>query len=239
MYTVALLDVTDMSASLRKKAELLLSENDKLRYKKFTHDNDAKLFLFGRYLTKCLIAHVSKRRPQDISILMNGITEKPYESKRLTEFSISHSGSLVAVAVSQRPVGVDVQIHDQYQSDLFEKFFTSVEKKYSRQSTNSFYQLWTSVESLAKITGLGFNEEIMNRIPEGDQRIRSYTFSNVKYYIQTLLQTNEATLTVCTSEKVIFKNDTTNIIAEDINGLKSMDLSLTFYSCVGNTESEV
>lgn len=205
MYIVVFVDVTLVSNAVRAKALSLLSSEEVRRHGRFHHISDADLFLFGRYLARHLIAHLSMRQSEDISIMTDGIATKPYESHRLIEFSISHSGNFVAVAASQRPVGIDIQVHGQTQLDMFDRFFTVKEIDYAHQSFKNFYRLWTSVESLAKITGLGFNEAIMKRTPYFRDELSGYNFNQTDYYVGTLAQTEALTLSVITLEDVVFQ----------------------------------
>ncbi len=236
MYIVALLDIRLVNDGIKTKAVSLLSPEEMERYGRFRHASDANLFLFGRFLARCLVSRVATRRPEDVAILVAGTATKPYESQRLIEFSISHSGTFVAVAVSQRPVGIDAQVHDQTRTDVFDRFFTAEEKGYAHQSLKNFYRLWTSVESLAKITELGFNEALMNRTPRFKSDLSGYTFNQTSYYISTLVQTEDLTLSVVTAEDVLFRKYPSareGLLA----GIDTDELSLEVYS--GSVDSDV
>jgi 4'-phosphopantetheinyl transferase len=236
MYVVAVIDVTLMSDAVRAKALSLLSTEERGRYERFHHDMDASLFLSGRYLARHLLAHLSARQPSDISIITDGIATKPYDSGRLLEFSISHSGNYVAVAVSRQPVGIDIQVHDQTQTAIFDRFFTAEEKVYARQSSQNFYRLWTTVESLAKITGLGFNEELMMRRPRFKDAISGYMFRQTEYYARILTQTEAYTLSVVTSEEVDFLQRPDGQSAS-LTGIDLSELPGAVYS--GSVDSDV
>lgn len=69
-------------------------------------------------------------------------------------FSISHSHGAVAVAVSERPCGVDVEkISEMEKADaIVERFFTENEKKkYSEEG--DFFAVWTAKEAAFKYLG--------------------------------------------------------------------------------------
>lgn len=236
MYIVAVIDVTLVSDAAHAKALSLLSMEERERYGRFHHDTDASLFLFGRYLARHLLARLSARLPSDISIITDGIATKPYDLGRLLEFSISHSGNYVAVAVSRQPVGIDIQVHDQTETAIFDRFFTAEEKTYARQSSQNFYRLWTTVESLAKITGLGFNEELMMRRPRFKDFISGYMFRQTEYYAHMLTQTEAYTLSVVTSKKVDFLQHSDGQSASLI-GIDSGELPGAIYS--GSVDSDV
>lgn len=73
-------------------------------------------------------------------------------------FSISHSGDLVFCAVSDRPVGVDVETVKPRRADLPRRVFSDGD--YDRYLAlggdwPAFYTLWTEKEAAAKVTGRG------------------------------------------------------------------------------------
>ncbi|MBQ6797637.1 MAG: 4'-phosphopantetheinyl transferase superfamily protein [Oscillospiraceae bacterium] len=80
-------------------------------------------------------------------------------------FSISHSGSTAVLAVSDVPVGVDVQKPDPIPDKLLRRYFTPRETASAKSG-----RLWTLKESYGKLTGegvavlerteLSFDEEI-------------------------------------------------------------------------------
>lgn len=73
--------------------------------------------------------------------------------------SISHSGNVIAVCKSDRPVGIDVEkiSGNRDFKKLSERFFSPAEnEKFDENPTaECFYRIWTAKESYAKITGEG------------------------------------------------------------------------------------
>ena len=74
-------------------------------------------------------------------------------------FNLSHSEKYVACAVSDSPVGVDIEyIHD-VDLNLAKYFFYGSEYEYVLNNSNqnkAFFELWVLKESYMKMTGLGF-----------------------------------------------------------------------------------
>lgn len=88
----------------------------------------------------------------DIRFGKNG---KPFFAQGHVFFSISHSRGVCAAAVSDRPVGVDVEIcREDYKQSMVEKCLTTSEK---RLFDGDFTKLWCRKESVAKMTGEGMN----------------------------------------------------------------------------------
>ncbi|MGB9977984.1 4'-phosphopantetheinyl transferase family protein [Methanobacterium sp.] len=74
-------------------------------------------------------------------------------------FNLSHSQKYVACAVSDSPVGVDIEyIHD-IDLNLSKHFFYGSEYEHilnNNNQNNAFFELWVLKESYMKMTGLGF-----------------------------------------------------------------------------------
>ena len=76
------------------------------------------------------------------------------------EFNLSHSGSLVLCAVSDRPVGCDVEELREAPRGVAERHFSDSEQAYLSQFSEEeydkeFFRLWTMKESYVKMTGEG------------------------------------------------------------------------------------
>lgn len=78
-------------------------------------------------------------------------------------FNLSHCKYAVACAVSDFPVGVDVECLNRYNERLARHVLSDKEFTLVRQSTNpdtEFTRLWTMKESVCKLTGTGIIDEI-------------------------------------------------------------------------------
>jgi 4'-phosphopantetheinyl transferase len=82
-------------------------------------------------------------------------------------FNVSHSGHLVALALSAAPIGVDCE-HIQTLRDwhgIAKRFYTAAEQRWLEaaepdEKVNRFYELWSRKESLLKATGDGLSGAI-------------------------------------------------------------------------------
>ena len=70
-------------------------------------------------------------------------------------FSISHSGNWCALAVSDIPVGADIEVPRGVSSALIRRCLTHEEQVWCADSTERFLQLWTRKESVMKACGKG------------------------------------------------------------------------------------
>lgn len=74
------------------------------------------------------------------------------------QFNLSHSGPWGACAVSEAPVGVDVELVRPMRQNVAGRFFTSTEQQFlARQPRpeQEFFRLWTRKESFLKALGKG------------------------------------------------------------------------------------
>lgn len=81
---------------------------------------------------------------------------KPYLEKG-PFVSVSHTGDIVVVAVSENEVGIDAEKMDREvkkQEEIIQKYFTEKEKEYAT-TREKFLEIWTKKESYGKFTGEG------------------------------------------------------------------------------------
>ena len=77
---------------------------------------------------------------------------KPRFTDILLHFSLSHSGKLAAVLISEAPCGVDVeQLRPEVAARLRERCLSDAE----RARDCDFFELWTKKECIAKLDGSG------------------------------------------------------------------------------------
>ena len=99
------------------------------------------------------------------------------------EFSLSHSGNLVLCAVSDEPVGCDVEEIRKAPKGVAERCFSESEQAYlscfsGEEYDKVFFKLWTMKESYVKMTGEGlgvtlgeYEVAIDRRVHEGSAQV--------------------------------------------------------------------
>lgn len=108
--------------------------------------------LAGDHLARTALAEKSGKASRDILICReeNG---KPVGGEGF--FSISHSGEHVVCAVSDRPVGVDVEKIRASRPKVAQKYFTGEEQRGLTEDDARFWHIWTGKEALCKLSGEG------------------------------------------------------------------------------------
>ncbi|MCL2223133.1 MAG: 4'-phosphopantetheinyl transferase superfamily protein [Oscillospiraceae bacterium] len=107
-----------------------------------------------------------------------GKNEKPrLKDFPYIHFNLSHTASAVACALSDSPIGVDVQRISNVSDKVAERVLTKQEFKEFLQTENQdeyFCRLWTIKESLLKQTGQGIAAEFREMSADGFSDITVY-----------------------------------------------------------------
>jgi len=100
-------------------------------------------------------------------------------------FNISHSASYVILAIGAKPIGVDVELIKEFKNEL-KAFISSKEEIDYIKDELSFFQVWTSKESLLKCEGSGLANVIKEvpALPLDGEKV----FKNNKYYSKSIVQ---------------------------------------------------
>ena len=89
--------------------------------------------------------------------------DKPYAQSGVF-FSVSHSGSVAAIAVDDIEVGLDVeQIPDENRLKIADRFYHPRERAYVKEAQDqcrAFCEIWTRKEAVLKMTGEGISTDL-------------------------------------------------------------------------------
>lgn len=142
----------------------LYQQSDHVRQRKvdrLQNEPAKKLSLAAGMLARLGIARHLHLEPTDISFKRekNG---RPYAVGLDIYFSLSHSGTLAVCAISDTPVGIDVeQIHKTHLK-VARRCFTEQEQYYvfgkKGRPQIKFYEIWTKKEAYVKLMGLGVSD---------------------------------------------------------------------------------
>lgn len=132
---------------------------EKIGRLKFT--NDRKRSLGGQLLVRYALIR-DKQFPKSQLLFDTYKNGKPFcKNYPMVHFNVSHSGLWVICAVSDSPIGIDIEKISNADMQVAERFFTKYEYEYLQQQgknkAEAFYQLWTLKESYLKYTGDGLS----------------------------------------------------------------------------------
>ncbi|MDO5837071.1 MAG: 4'-phosphopantetheinyl transferase superfamily protein, partial [Methanobacterium sp.] len=149
---------------------------------RYIHQKDKKLSIGAELLLKYSLNQIDIFNP----VISHDSYGKPFlVNHPRVHFNLSHSEEYVACAVSDSPVGVDIERIHEIELDIARHYFFGSEYHYIQNSANkerAFFQFWVLKESYMKMTGLGFRLgldeffiDIQNRPQDKGTRIRVKT----------------------------------------------------------------
>lgn len=174
---IFLTNISDMDEDSFNKGLKLVSEyrREKVMRYRFKEDSRRSLAagLLLNYATK-VYSICYKEAVSDTGIIQVGITDlinkydstfdyeieyvsngKPVYRNQDIHFSLSHSGSYVVCAVSDKNIGVDIEGIRRNAIKVAKRFFTTAECEWIGSDVHRFSRIWTLKEAYAKLTGDG------------------------------------------------------------------------------------
>jgi 4'-phosphopantetheinyl transferase len=158
--------MVNLDNNLQKEAfDILLnyvSEDKKAQIHRFYHFEDSQRALIGNVLSRYAICRNLNIKNLVITFDKNEYGKPFLLGQNNIHFNISHSGKWVVCAVSDYPVGIDVEIIKSTEIDIAKRFFSKYEydelqKQPDEQKQAYFYKLWTLKESYIKAVGKGLS----------------------------------------------------------------------------------
>lgn len=106
---------------------------------------------------------------------------KPYIRHVPWHYNLSHSGDYAALAISDAPVGIDIQQMKPYRETLVKRFF-SEEEQQSVMGMTLFYTLWCRKEAYGKLKGTGLTEDVLRRNMLEETSVHLYEYGEIPGY---------------------------------------------------------
>lgn len=155
-------------------SDLYLTESEVVKRNRFIQKADKDRFTLGRYLIRSILPKYIKGLPPLFELLFTE-KNKPYLPNSEVHFNLAHSGEMVTLAVSDKPVGIDVEHIKSVQDmeSLMQVCFNRREINSIKSSPNPqfrFYEFWTRKEAILKATGEGIATNLLAlTVLEGSQ----------------------------------------------------------------------
>ena len=164
-----------------------LSQYRKSKVAKLKNINNKELSVLSEMLLLygMDMLNIEHRKPLEIALNEYG---KPYVNGMDDfYFNLSHSGDMAVCAISDVPVGVDVEKISRDCSSIIDRYYTDFEKEISKDKGTSY--IWTRKEAVAKANGRGIGVGIDKIDTSGDyvviddEKYLIFTKSVDDYYI--------------------------------------------------------
>lgn len=144
-----------------------LNEEEFQKANRFHQHNDKLRFISSRIALKSLLGNYLGLNPLEVRIAI-GVNKKPYvihDMQKKLEFNLAHSGEWILIALSDSPVGVDLEkIDDQFSfQDIMDFSFHPSEIQFVKNEEiprNKFYVFWTRKEAMLKATAKGLDDDL-------------------------------------------------------------------------------
>ncbi len=130
--------------------------------------------IVARARLRQILSGYLERSPLDIEISL-GLQGKPQVVG--LEFNLSHSGDLVAYAISDRPVGIDIErVRSMDLVGIIQRFFapsefTAWQKLAPVDQEQTFFQVWTVKEAYLKAIGTGLHTPLAEVVVNMDLKL--------------------------------------------------------------------
>ena len=130
----------------------LMTDEKREKVLKFKQITDRKLAVCGEILARTAISEITGKTKEELVFELKK-SGKPFCKNAETEFSISHSGEFAVCAVSEKPVGIDIQKITEYNEKTAERVCSEEELyaiRKSAQKSREFIKIWTKKEAVLK-----------------------------------------------------------------------------------------
>ncbi len=158
MFEIYHCDISKMSEEEFLNIYLNADENRQAKADKLKNNPDKKLSLVAGELVKTAVSEKFNIDKKSIRFRA-GEKGKPYLENINVEFSISHSGDIAICAISDKPVGIDIEKIRDVNINAVKKLYTPDEQDYVMEkwalSKQRFFEIWTRKEAYVKMLGKG------------------------------------------------------------------------------------
>ena len=195
----------------------LMDVNKQKQVSRYKNEIDKKRTVAGEMLARRMISKYCKVVPEDI-YFETGCYGKPNAKHLNVEFNISHSQEMVVCAISDKPVGIDVEMIRPISTNILRKLCTDIDLKYilgsdrvsinipnnfDDQQLHRFYEVWTAKEAYFKCIGTGIKN--LKSISM-DELVGNRKMYQIENYIITIVQTDNYVKVELKSSTFLFCN---------------------------------
>ena len=124
-------------------------------------------FLCGRVLVRHLIGHYLNISPESLELELTKHGKPFLREKAKLHFNISHTHQEICFALADKPVGIDLEPHNNQSIEFLYNALTPEEKRtihsYAAVEKERYLiKIWTAKEAIAKCSGTGITKEVLS-----------------------------------------------------------------------------
>jgi len=153
-------DVAEKFKDISAHYKSILSDLEILKAERYVQSADKERFITSKYFLRIILSKFLNISPNKLSFDFQK-NKKPQLNG--IEFNVSHSGAIILITVSNKPIGIDVEFTSRsfdFKSLLDICFHPDERERLSIADKNTFYTFWTRKEALLKATGEGLIDDL-------------------------------------------------------------------------------
>ncbi|MCL2152030.1 MAG: 4'-phosphopantetheinyl transferase superfamily protein [Oscillospiraceae bacterium] len=167
MLDVAILTVSpELTQDEFESLLCLVSADKQEKVKRYRFFRDARNSLLGDVLARKEICRTTGLRNDELAFSENFYGKPFLENYPSVHCNISHTGNYIACAISDKCVGIDIELIKPIDIHIAERFFSPEETAYIKQPDDQyqnryrFFEVWTKKESRVKWEGMGLSKPL-------------------------------------------------------------------------------
>lgn len=192
----------------------IFSKNFRLLKNKFKDDNNYKTISnISRLFSDYILSNELKVDPGTIEYFYN-LNGKPYiKNRNDIFFSVSNTNDIIAIAVSNNPIGIDVEQIIKLNNKncyllevLNNTELNFIETLKEKEASKYLFETWTQKESYLKYVGSSINDDVknLNIISKGNYKSLLVNGEEQNVYIQSIDYLKNHIFSICTQNFEIF-----------------------------------
>ncbi|MBD3918618.1 4'-phosphopantetheinyl transferase superfamily protein [Paenibacillus sp. PR3] len=139
-----------------------VSADRQRRYERFRIEADAVRSLFSELVVRRIVMERNGIHNDAIVFGANAHGKPKLVHPVGMHYNVSHSGDWVVCAISDEPVGIDIEQIKPIDMEISRRFFSAIEHEQlmelpEMERVNRFYELWALKESFVKAVGKGLS----------------------------------------------------------------------------------
>ena len=172
MLKYVIKNVSDITDETYKQSFECMNAERQAKVKRFKNTIQKKCTLAGEWLAREMLAEITGEKPESFVILADEKGKLYCDNFSQIHFNISHSDDLVAVAVCDKPVGIDIESVRKVSLKLSKRVCTQKELEYifeklpdgddylsqNPEYIKRFFEIWTIKEAYFKCIGTGITD---------------------------------------------------------------------------------
>lgn len=172
MLKYVIKNVSDITDETYKKSFECMNAERQAKVKRFKNTIQKKCTLAGEWLAREMLADITGENPEHFVISADEKGKLHCDNFPQIHFNISHSDELVAVAVCNKPVGIDIESLREVSLKLAKRVCSQKELEYvfeklpdeedylsqNPEYIKRFLEIWTIKEAYFKCTGTGITD---------------------------------------------------------------------------------